>query len=240
MSFSNALLHASSVELQRFNRGISVLDTIVTLAPLLGLFGTVTGMIHAFGLLGASELGAPTAITGGIAETLHATVLFGLRRVTPPRPLPVAAESLEVELTTAPEEPDPPKPKPPALLQKPKTSPSVSKPVSPTSAGPSNGTSPAAVKKAGPTTGVRVRSNPAPAYPAAARSANQEGVVTLDVQVSATGTPTTVTLASSSGFPAFDQAAIAAVRRWRFEPAKAAGTPSAGRVRVPIRFRLDR
>jgi biopolymer transport protein ExbB len=77
ISFSNALLHASSVELQRFNRGISVLDTIVTLAPLLGLLGTVTGMIRAFSLLGASELGAPTAITGGIAEALIATA-FGL------------------------------------------------------------------------------------------------------------------------------------------------------------------
>ena len=77
VSYSNALLHASNVELQRFNRGISVLDTIVTLAPLLGLFGTVTGMIHAFGLLGASELGAPAAITGGIAQALIATA-FGL------------------------------------------------------------------------------------------------------------------------------------------------------------------
>ena len=77
VSFSNALLQASGLELQRFNRGISALDTIVTLAPLLGLFGTVTGMIHAFGLLGASELGAPTAITGGIAEALIATA-FGL------------------------------------------------------------------------------------------------------------------------------------------------------------------
>ena len=77
VSFSNALLHASSVQLQRFNRGISVLDTIVTLAPLLGLFGTVTGMIRAFSLLGASELGAPTAITGGISEALIATA-FGL------------------------------------------------------------------------------------------------------------------------------------------------------------------
>jgi len=77
VSYSNALLQASNKELQRFNRGISMLDTIVTLAPLEGLFGTVTGMIHAFGLLGASELGAPTAITGGIAEALIATA-FGL------------------------------------------------------------------------------------------------------------------------------------------------------------------
>jgi biopolymer transport protein ExbB len=77
VSYSNALLAAANIELQRFNRGISVLDTIITLAPLEGLFGTVTGMIHAFGLLGANELGAPTAITGGIAEALIATA-FGL------------------------------------------------------------------------------------------------------------------------------------------------------------------
>ncbi len=77
VSFSNALLQASNRELQRFNRGLPVLDTVITLAPLEGLFGTVTGMIHAFGLLGASELGAPTAITGGIAEALIATA-FGL------------------------------------------------------------------------------------------------------------------------------------------------------------------
>jgi len=77
VSYSNALLAAANLELRRFNRGISPLDTIVTLAPLEGLFGTVTGMIHAFGLLGASELGAPAAITGGIAQALIATA-FGL------------------------------------------------------------------------------------------------------------------------------------------------------------------
>lgn len=76
-SFSNALLRAANLELKRFNQGIVVLDTIITLAPLLGLLGTVTGMIHAFSLIGGSELGAPTAITGGIAEALIATG-FGL------------------------------------------------------------------------------------------------------------------------------------------------------------------
>jgi biopolymer transport protein ExbB len=77
VSYSSALLAAANVELQRFNRGIAPLDTIVTLAPLEGLFGTVTGMIHAFGLLGATELGAPAAITGGIAQALIATA-YGL------------------------------------------------------------------------------------------------------------------------------------------------------------------
>lgn len=76
-SLSRALLRASNSELKRFNRGLSILDTIITLAPLLGLLGTVVGMIHSFNLMGADELGAPVAITGGIAEALIATG-FGL------------------------------------------------------------------------------------------------------------------------------------------------------------------
>ena len=75
-SASQALLRASSAELRRYNRGLSLLDTIITLSPLLGLLGTVTGMIRAFGFV-KGELDAPAAITGGIAEALIATA-FGL------------------------------------------------------------------------------------------------------------------------------------------------------------------
>lgn len=75
-SFSNALLRAAGQELKRFSQGLQILDTIITLAPLLGLLGTVTGMIRSFSLLGG-EIEAPTVITGGIAEALIATA-FGL------------------------------------------------------------------------------------------------------------------------------------------------------------------
>ncbi|MCC6407562.1 MAG: MotA/TolQ/ExbB proton channel family protein [Planctomycetes bacterium] len=75
-SLSNALVYAQAKELKRFRRGISVLDTVITLAPLLGLLGTVTGMMGSFALIGG-ELSAPGAITGGIAEALIATA-FGL------------------------------------------------------------------------------------------------------------------------------------------------------------------
>ena len=73
----NAVARAAGRELQRHNRGLSLLDTTITVAPLLGLLGTVTGMIRSFSLLGGQELGAPQAITGGIAEALIATA-FGL------------------------------------------------------------------------------------------------------------------------------------------------------------------
>jgi biopolymer transport protein ExbB len=76
-SFSEAMLRSANWELKRFNRGLTLLDTAITLAPLLGLLGTVVGMIGSFNMLGGSELGAPAAITGGIAEALIATA-FGL------------------------------------------------------------------------------------------------------------------------------------------------------------------
>ena len=75
-SLANALVYAQAQELKRFKRGISILDTVITLAPLLGLLGTVTGMMGSFSLIGG-DLSAPGAITGGIAEALIATA-FGL------------------------------------------------------------------------------------------------------------------------------------------------------------------
>lgn len=77
-SLTDAMLEAANAELDRYNRGLVVLDTAVTLGPLLGLLGTVVGMIRAFGVVGGGELAAQQqAITGGIAESLIA-VTFGL------------------------------------------------------------------------------------------------------------------------------------------------------------------
>jgi biopolymer transport protein ExbB len=59
-------------EAPRIDRLLWVLDTIVTLAPLLGLFGTIVGMFHAFQVL-SNPGNAPTQVTGGVAQALVAT-----------------------------------------------------------------------------------------------------------------------------------------------------------------------
>ncbi len=74
-SLSNAFVRASSQELARFSQGMATLDTCITAAPLLGLLGTVTGMMRTFGALGGGDIGAAAStITGGVAEALIATM----------------------------------------------------------------------------------------------------------------------------------------------------------------------
>ncbi len=71
-SLLGALQLAAGIELKRAGRFLTVMDTLVTLAPLLGLLGTVTGLMRAFLNIGSAELSV-TAVTGGIGEALIAT-----------------------------------------------------------------------------------------------------------------------------------------------------------------------
>jgi biopolymer transport protein ExbB len=68
-----AMEAAAQDELARLRSYLPLLDTVITLAPLLGLLGTVTGMIGAFGIMSQAGLNQPTAITGGVGEALVAT-----------------------------------------------------------------------------------------------------------------------------------------------------------------------
>lgn len=81
-------------------------------------------------------------------------------------------------------------------------------------------------------------SNPPPAYPESSRLAREEGVVMVLVDVGALGTPSGVRLQRSSGYSALDQAAIRAVREWRFRPGTMAGMAVASTVSIPVRFEL--
>lgn len=71
-SLQGALQLAAGIELKRAGRFLTVMDTLVTLAPLLGLLGTVTGLMRAFLNIGSAELSV-VAVTGGIGEALIAT-----------------------------------------------------------------------------------------------------------------------------------------------------------------------
>ena len=71
-SLQGALQLAAGIELERAGRFLTVMDTLVTLAPLLGLLGTVTGLMRAFLSVGSAELSV-VAVTGGIGEALIAT-----------------------------------------------------------------------------------------------------------------------------------------------------------------------
>jgi biopolymer transport protein ExbB len=70
---SKAMEAAGISELSIIRRGLPVLDTIVTLSPLLGLLGTIVGMINSFQIMAISGMGQPHAVTGGVAEALIAT-----------------------------------------------------------------------------------------------------------------------------------------------------------------------
>ena len=64
---------AAQAEIPVLKSRLGILDTIVTLAPLLGLLGAVVGMIGSFDVMSEAGLGQPHAVTGGVAEALIAT-----------------------------------------------------------------------------------------------------------------------------------------------------------------------
>jgi biopolymer transport protein ExbB len=71
---SRAADEAQQIE-KALGRRLWVLETIVTAAPLLGLLGTILGMMHAFQMIGGNGLVNPTGVTGGVAQALIATAV---------------------------------------------------------------------------------------------------------------------------------------------------------------------
>ncbi len=81
--------------------------------------------------------------------------------------------------------------------------------------------------------------NPAPVFPRDAERDGEEGKVILLVKVGVDGAPLAVDIKTSSGWPRLDQAALAAVRRWRFAPAKLGDKAVIASVLVPLTFSLE-
>ncbi|MGD9895788.1 MAG: energy transducer TonB [Candidatus Methylacidiphilaceae bacterium] len=190
---------------------------------------------------------------------LHATILFvaGLFFIQRMEyGMRAGAASTEVDLAEppapepAPPEPVPPPPPPPApeemAVPTPEARPAppapVIKPRPVVRKAPSSGPpGPAGT----PSKGVQMAvpdylRNPPPPYPVAARSAGHQGRVILRVHVSAEGKAESVNLLHSSGYSELDQAAIEAVRHWRFRPARMGPIAVPINADVPVNFVLKK
>jgi len=72
-SMAKAMESAAAEEIKKMRRYMRVLDTMITVAPLLGIFGTVIGIITSFEILGTAGIEHPEAVTAGIAQALITT-----------------------------------------------------------------------------------------------------------------------------------------------------------------------
>lgn len=90
-----------------------------------------------------------------------------------------------------------------------------------------------------PRFGVAYLNNPPPAYPALSRRMGEEGRVLLRVLVATNGKPETVEVENGSGSKRLDSAALDAVKKWQFIPAKRNNEPVSAYVLVPVKFSLD-
>lgn len=90
-----------------------------------------------------------------------------------------------------------------------------------------------------PKFGAAYLQNPAPDYPSLARRKGEQGRVLLQVLVSETGKAEKVQIDTGSGYSSLDQAALEAVRKWSFIPAKKGNRPVSAYVIVPVRFSLN-
>ena len=142
-----------------------------------------------------------------------------------PTPEPVAEEPVAEPVSVAETPPGPVAPpveaKAPVVAEAPKVEPQPEPVIEP------------------PKFGVAYLQNPAPNYPASSRRAGEEGRVLLRVLVTANGSAETVDLENSSGFEKLDEAAIKAVKKWRFVPAKRSNQAISAYVLVPVKFSLE-
>lgn len=160
----------------------------------------------------------------------------------PPEPVEVAAQQPEivapepmVQTPTAPsiavaDQPSPPQPV--AVQATPSAAPAAAAAI----AAPATASPPAAITP--PSYNAKHLNNPAPRRSAASIRAGEAGKVVLRVMVTPQGRPAEIKVTQSSGFDRLDDAALAAVRKWRFVPAEQAGQPVASWVTFPITFTI--
>jgi protein TonB len=201
----------------------------------------------------------------GLVVALHLIVWWGFTHfkseIVPPQPLPVVQVSLLAppvppEPRVVPLQPPPPKverqPKPvvekavsaptPVPVMQPtaehamQQAPVAAAPPAPPSPAPSQ---PASEPVSPPRYNADYLSNPPPTYPLAARRRGIEGTVLVRAEISAGGECLRVELKKTSGAGMLDNAALEAVKMWRFVPAKRGSQAVVAWVEVPITFKLE-
>ncbi|MDD5242186.1 MAG: energy transducer TonB [Sulfuricella sp.] len=201
----------------------------------------------------------------GLVVLLHMTVWWGFTHfkseITPPQPLPVVQVSLLAppappEPRVTPLQAAPPKiePQKKPMMERAVSVPTptpVTQPVAehavqqaPVAVAPPQPTSVTAPSAAEPTIeppryNAAYLSNPPPAYPLSARRRGVEGTVLVRAEISAGGECLRVELKKTSGAGMLDQAALEAVKKWRFVPAKRGSQAVVAWVEVPITFKLE-
>lgn len=214
------------------------------------------------GEIGAAALLILALHAGFMLVARHGRV-ESLVPVVPPKPLPMTVELTRppVPLPQAKQAPPTPQPvkqqPPPHLLTRtpaPKplpaltplvapspqatTSANTAAPRVPEPAAPAPAAPPAPAAETAPIGNAAYLHNPAPDYPPIAQDQGWEGRVLLRVHVLSNGKPDSVDIRTSSGRKMLDDAALAAVRRWSFVPAKRGDEAVDGWVNVPVDFKL--
>ena len=204
------------------------------------------------------------ALRLALVVALHLGLLGALLHIAPREtevapPVRMEVRTVEVPATKAPPPPPPAPPRPLPIAAQPRATPAAAPAQDPVPAftvpvqpaphlvvpATSGHAAPAAtpVPPPVPVTAARFDAdylqNPAPAYPPVSRRMREEGRVLLLVRVSASGQAEAAQVRQSSGFERLDEAALAAVRQWRFVPARRGDEAVAASVLVPLVFRLD-
>lgn len=146
-----------------------------------------------------------------------------------PKPVPIPEPVREVAPEPVPQAtpsvPSPPAPAapptPPAPAPKAEPAPAVPAPVTP------------------PRTDAAHLNNPAPQYPALSRRLGEQGRAMLDVYILPDGSVGEIKLNKSSGFPRLDNAALQAVKNWKYVPAKRGDKPIPFWYVQPVSFVLN-
>ncbi|WP_347302638.1 TonB family protein [Croceibacterium sp. TMG7-5b_MA50] len=206
----------------------------------------VTAAVHVVLLLGLLALGIHATRTD--RQRIVAINLTPVERHPPPpeqapEPAPVEQRQLDTMVRT-PDVPQPVNVPRPAIALAAPAPQAVAAPPAPPAPAPSAPRQAAPAVPAEVSTvqggdlGARVLSAPAPRYPVQSRRKREQGTVELLLTLGTDGTVETIAVSRSSGFDRLDDAALSAVRRWRWEPIMQAGAPVRVRGIVAIPFVL--